>query len=276
MIEPILCTPQEQERHLRCSQLLNEGWDCETTLDGYIFHEDNQQNYEIHNNEWTYGEITEMGARQLFVLMNLMHPTDKKKVFFLDMGSGLGKLVAQAYMEIPSLSRVMGIELSKKRHRLACKSWKSIQAQAEKLRLSDLPIDSEQQLIEEVYDKEDISPSSPETYIAPATTLDLIHGDFLEENITDVTHIFVSSLCFSSSLMARLGGKLSMEGTSLQCVASLKPFPVFCERSLGVPLLQNLEMTWTSQKGGEAFFYWPQDHRDESSSCQSIASIDMS
>ena len=47
---------------------------------------------------------------------------------FVDLGSGAGKLVAQARLELPPerLARAVGVELSPSRHNLASRGWASL------------------------------------------------------------------------------------------------------------------------------------------------------
>mmetsp|Transcript_6680 Transcript_6680/g.9544 ORF Transcript_6680/g.9544 Transcript_6680/m.9544 type:complete len:290 (+) Transcript_6680:144-1013(+) len=80
----------------------------------------------------TYGEITELGARQLFTFMNLLkkdtttNSNNSGSVKFFDVGSGTGKLVLQAYMELSSLSKSVGIELALSRHDIAVQVYNEL------------------------------------------------------------------------------------------------------------------------------------------------------
>eukprot|EP00957_Ditylum_brightwellii_P115818 8834320-Ditylum_brightwellii.AAC.1 len=89
----------------------------------------------------TYGEVTTIGGRQLFDVMGLYNVGDDDngsrngggRVFY-DLGSGTGKLVAHAAMEIIPMSssssyglkKSSGIELSNSRHEMAISSWSNL------------------------------------------------------------------------------------------------------------------------------------------------------
>ena len=178
----------------------------------------------------TYGEITELGSRQLFYYLHLLD--EKEQVVFLDLGSGVGKLVVQAYMELPRLTHAMGIELSSTRHSLAERGWNRVGPDAERVRqMGDAPCQD--------------------------ATLTLRRGDLFDLDVANVTHIYVASLCFSVELMERLGEKLSKEASALKCIATLKKFPSYLEETLGEPKLAFVEMTWTRPQGSQVYFYSP-------------------
>ena len=121
-------------------------------LDGFeISNEEEQLMNGINNskgsghNPSTYGEVTTLGARQLFHFMKLIKDKNSKDSdddddfrnsnnHFIDLGSGNGKLVVQAHLEIPSLNRVEGIELSPARYENAISSWGEIREAAKDLR----------------------------------------------------------------------------------------------------------------------------------------------
>lgn len=68
-----------------------------------------------------YGEVTRVGARQLFAAFGL--DSGGRHCSFADLGSGTGALVAQAWLELPYLERSVGVELSPTRHAAATRSW---------------------------------------------------------------------------------------------------------------------------------------------------------
>jgi len=235
MIEPPPRDADEQARRIYSSRILKQGWDSDVMAAGYRVPE--APATDDPDKAWTYGEITTLGARQLFVYMGLLD--NSNNVSFLDMGSGLGKLVVQAYMEVPRLTQAVGIELSQTRHDLACKSWEAVQDQAVRVR------------------------TETKAYHESAA-IHLVKGDFLDWNLSDVTHVYVSSLCFHDDLVYRLGEKLAREGESLQCIATLKRFPASLENGpLGHPTSEFVEMTWTSPMGGEVYFYRPDTAKKE-------------
>lgn len=184
----------------------------------------------------TYGEVTARGVRQLGQAMGLAvvaadvaAPASEagsesvEPIIFMDLGSGVGRLVAQAYLEWPSVLRSVGVELSPTRWGRAVSAWESmtfdgdaddIRASAMKLargcdcrRAGDMVGDSA-------------------TAAAPAAeAVQLLQGDLLAADVSKATHIFVASLCFNDALLDRLTDKLANEATRLRTVATLRRFP---------------------------------------------------
>jgi len=197
----------------------------------------------------TYGEITSFGARQLFYYMNLtaeqrrIRGGDEQgtEVQFLDLGSGVGKLVVQAYAELPELGRSTGIELSPTRHARATHAWQSIQGEAIEARAIGR-LDSGM---------------SSSTIDDDSASLHLLQGDMFQLDIKNVTHIYVASLCFSKEMTERLAKKLANEAQSLECVATLKQFPQRFENVLGKPKIYAIEMSWSKPLGTQVYFYFP-------------------
>ena len=202
----------------------------------------------------TYGEVTTIGARQLFYHMGISGteaPTDKEDepIVFMDLGSGVGKLVVQAYMELPRVSRAVGVELAPLRHQQALVAWKELEFSAQEIRTA----------------REDA------TEVREAT-LELLEGDIFETDVSKATHIYISSLCFSENMMHRLAAKLEKEAPKLQCVATLKALPPSFRRkgvrdrvsyevvmkTLGmIERTEYVEMSWTKHagRGCEVFIY---------------------
>eukprot|EP00804_Cyclotella_cryptica_P007592 CCRYP_010658-RH/>CCRYP_010658-RH protein AED:0.40 eAED:0.41 QI:0/0.66/0.5/1/0.66/0.5/4/1904/341 len=209
----------------------------------------------------TYGEITMLGARQLFYHMGLSTPNRRtihdgnSKLQFFDLGSGGGRLVLQSHLELPSVCRSVGIELSPTRHEIAMR------------RLNELVLGGTIERIRALAHKSwgwEIGGCS-------SAVLDLYEGDLFELDITKATHMYLSSLCFSESMLERVVDKIETEGFSLQIVASLRLLPLRKsgdnsekkdERDksrvvrLGEnPLMEFIEMTWTRGDGCPVYFY---------------------
>ena len=239
MMEPPSAARQTNRKAV--SEALEEGW---LHLDGFGIPEeelttiDNAE--ENDSNPSTYGEITELGVRQLLYYMKVSETPGEEGVSFLDLGSGVGKLVAQVYMEVPNLSCVRGIELAPTRHAAARQAWNRIESSAGTAR-----------------DQIVVQSGNSGTNIRPAT-VELLQGDLFELDISNVTHIYVASLCFSPPMMLRLAEKLATEkNPCLQCIATLKRFPEEFENVLGQPQMEYVEMTWTQPFGAQVFFYRP-------------------
>ena len=173
----------------------------------------------------TYGEVTVRGARQLFHFMDLYkrNQEKEKKVEFWDLGSGVGRLVIQSFIEIPSISRAVGIELCPSRHDMALRARSSILNIVKKER----------------------------------SRLDFIQGDILDtSNTITATHIYVASLCFTADMMHSLANILLSENNcpNIKTVASLQPIP-FAGRKVPACRLEYIEMSWTPGQGSVVYIY---------------------
>ncbi len=256
-------TSLEIERRRKVDEVLSKGWE---SMDGYelseeemklfncktkqkVLQEEEVAKYEdepYESSPSTYGEITELGARQLFDYMNLYSDeNDAEPLVFVDLGCGTGKLLIQAFMELPSLQRIIGVELAPSRCEIARKAWADLQTEAKNARTMHARSD----LLEDVVDID----------------LDIIEGDMFELDVSSVTHMYIASLCFTDDMMEKLGEKLSEEAKNLRCVASLKPFPeafharLFQERggeSGNGPRKRYIEMSWTQYRGAGSIVYF--------------------
>jgi SAM-dependent methyltransferase len=149
----------------------------------------------------TYGEIKFESAQKL---LDYLKPT-KDDVFY-DLGSGVGKLVLQAYLTT-DIKKSVGIELSGTRYELAVKALKAA---------------------------------------AENNLFDHREAKFLNENIitadfSDATIVFICSTCYSEELMEKIAEKLIKlkPGTK---IASLKEFKA--GRLKKIETLK-LPMTWS-------------------------------
>lgn len=195
----------------------------------------------------TYGEITAVGARQLFYHMELIATTSRRTrstennkkdpVVFMDWGSGTGKLVGQAFLDnfylydetkTMVLDRCVGIELSPSRHEAA------VAAKSKLLELLVLLAADE--------------PAAARMKVQ--RQLEFQQGDLFLEDTTDATHVYLSSLCFTPDMMQRLQDKLLADHDQLKWVASLRKFP-----SLAVTKVEYLEMSWSRPRGVAVYFY---------------------
>jgi hypothetical protein len=218
---------EDQDHRDAVSQVLAKGW---RESDGYVIPPEEERKGFLDDAS-TYGEITQHGSRQVFRHMKLREPFGET-IAFLDLGSGVGRLVAQAYMELPRLVSSIGIELSSTRHDLATQSWEAVKEEANHVR-------------------------AMKERVVENASLKLVQGDFFGFDITKVTIIYVSSLCFSENMMERLGEKLVCEGSLIQHVATIKRFPSKFETRLGKPEAFFIEMTWSQPQGAQVYFYSP-------------------
>jgi len=236
----------------------------------------------------TYGEITPLGVRQLFGVMGLLDRTDtanaadSSAAHFVDLGSGTGKLVGQAVLELSStLGRATGVELSPSRHASAIRAKEALIEWLHR----EHPNDG---------DRSDSTPSTRSSTISSISVspsekafdageildkLELIEGDLFDVDLSTATHIYVASLCFPDNLMLRLEETLSQRiarqkqqqqqqqqdqvhngndnttgrVANLQWVATLRKFP----NDLGGihPIIRFMEMSWTSPLGCAVYLY---------------------
>merc|ERR1711966_631440 len=137
-------------------------------------------------------------------------------IVFMDMGSGVGRLVVQAYMELPRITKAIGIELAKFRHENALLAWDDIEVSARNVRRAAtvlphcLETNSTACMVKEEEEE---------------ATVEFVEGDIFDADISQITHLYVASLCFSDEMMLQLGHKINREGKNLQCVATLTEFP---------------------------------------------------
>ena len=207
------------------------------------------------------------GARQLFYHMGLTTNTNNKPTYqFFDLGSGGGRLVIQSHLELPSVIKSVGIELSPSRAKVATQTWENIVQNGDAQRIRKLAESS-------MWGME----QSNDDYISTAT-VELHEGDLFELDISHATHMYVSSLCFSEDMLVRLVEKIEREGTALQIVASLRLLPLVQEYSeqndktrikqvkLGSdPWQEYVEMSWTKARGDgcPVYFYTVKNRNDE-------------
>ena len=208
------------------------------------------------------------GARQLFHHMGLTnraksHANEQPRYQFFDLGSGGGRLVIQSHLELPSVFKSVGIELSPSRHKIAAQTWDDLSRSGDSSRIRKLAVKSWG--IEE-----------KDNNIIP--TVDLYEGDLFELDISQATHLYVSSLCFSEDMMKRLVAKIEQEGSSLKIVASLRLLPSLRDDNKNArrtrtkraflgsnPWMEFIEMSWTKARGdGCPVYFYSVKKADES------------
>lgn len=173
----------------------------------------------------TYGEISQLGARQLFDHMGMRDRERSKNINFMDLGSGAGKLVLQASLEIENLACAIGVELSPTRHQTAVRATNKVQHKL-----------------------------SPEQRLMLGAVV-LVEGDIFLADISKATHIFVSSLCFTPEMKQQLELKVRREATCLECIASLAKL-----ETLGSASIRYIQMSWTTPNGSPVYFYGPKKY----------------
>ena len=174
----------------------------------------------------TYGEVTTLGARQLFYFMGMIDvesststTTTTDKIVFYDLGMGRGKVVVQALLELERVDKSIGVELSHMRQQAAVLAWQTLTSQHAAL------------------------------HSTSQHRLGLYQGDLFDQDLTNATHIYIASLCFTDTMMQDLQLKLKAL-PKLKCVASLKKFPTWAHSRS-----EYVEMTWTRPHGCVTYFY---------------------
>ena len=249
--------------------------------------DDNDEN----SHAFTYGEVTPLGVRQLMYEMGLfttifkisssssskpqqttswttpssmmMENIDPDRIVFMDVGSGVGKLVVQIFLEYiePTLAlenrqqgqqereqkevleatslrthpQVIGVELSKQRHEVALEAWNGV---ARELQLANVDSGTRGEGNGDVHSRCTGSSDKCDTCQQPHQTraegddqdddrdesssnVQFIHANALDVNFRNVTHIFMSSLCFPEEVLKEIQLKLLKDAKKLQVVASL-------------------------------------------------------
>jgi len=174
-----------------------------------------------------YGEVAlgVGGVRTLLRAMGLWDVvTPEPSAVFVDLGSGAGRLVAQAWLDLPNVvAQAIGVELAPSRHKAAVRAWKSVCA-----------ADDDQGLLLRKGD-------GPEYRL----------GSMFETDLSLATHIYVASLCFSEELQDQLWAHLTKPDTAprLQVVASLSKFRGPSAEAAHSKTV-NVKMTWNHGNSG--------------------------
>lgn len=164
-----------------------------------------------HGGEPTYGEITPEGVSDLVVEFGLK-PGD----VFYDLGSGVGKVAVQVYLESP-VKKSVGVELSKTRHDCGAPVVRKLKQ---------------------------------EGLLQRGRQLSLICADILARDYKDATHIYTASLCFSDEFMEKLTAHLAQSKKGL-IVASLRALPE--EHGFELIKVKQMPMTWSDDT--PVYFY---------------------
>ncbi len=151
----------------------------------------------------TYGEITDEAVTTLLKELNV----NNCDVFY-DLGSGVGRMVVQVYLESP-VKKSIGVELSPTRHNHAVEVKQKLEQHSK---------------------------------IYPNRTIDFYQENILDTNITDATIIYIASTCFSDEFMRQLTDKFARlkQGLRILTLRHLSPHPKFT-----LTKTFHLPMTWS-------------------------------
>lgn len=138
-----------------------------------------------------YGEFTQQELDNYFAAMAPLLPAQGH---FIDLGSGLGKVVMHAALALPGM-RCTGVELLGYRHRMA------------QARLAEM-----------------LAAGTPEDAAQVGARVRLLQQDMFAADVSDASLVFIYSTCFAP-LMDRLGDKLARE-LPLGALVSTTTFPL--------------------------------------------------
>lgn len=260
----------------RTDDLLTRYWP--RTRDGYSFHQRQERQLEQGSEErgsggrdssssknddlFTYGEVTPLGARQLVYEMGLFSGSQSSsstatttRTTFLDVGSGVGKLVVQLYLEyvepstkssmkkvdsINPISQIIGVELSKQRHEVAVEAWNGVKEElshrsteegCNTFDVDDVHTSQQEDTaaVENPQERQwgDVGSKRQFSTKIQEKIVRFIHGDALDVDFSEVTHVFMSSLCFPEDVLKEIQSKLLRHAPKLQVVASLNRLDMF-------------------------------------------------
>ncbi len=179
--------------------------DAYTDISGYGIDSKELETINQSGASATYGEITPQSLAAI-----LKEITITKDDVFYDLGSGVGKVTLQVYLETP-VKKSVGVELSHTRTSSA------------KLVLSRM---------------------KDKGLIKDDRIISFIEGDMLKVDISDATIIFMCSTCFPDAFLKQVQSKL-LQGKDKITVITLKDLPP-SDKFLLVKKL-TLEMSWTKQ-----------------------------
>jgi hypothetical protein len=282
-VAPPMRAGETQGDRDRIDALLHQYWSQQqcsrSNCSGYYYHQQQEEYVQattsttgtISNNndtsssttergvEFTYGEVSPLGVRQLAYFMNLhddagdhirrtMTATTAAPppVTFFDVGSGVGKLIVQLYLEHHHhyhaaaataagdhgggsgvltggvvIDRAVGIEFCPIRHGIATKVWSAMQRRL--LQRHPSKESSSSSLMENTTPLDDGRP--------PPSAQDIVvefhHQDARDADFSAATHVFLGSLCFPPGLTDALSRRLLASAPQLQVVAALSELRLF-------------------------------------------------
>jgi hypothetical protein len=214
----------------RNDSILSRYWSPEDGIARSVFYDGtNNGNYlDSQSHHLTYGEVTPLGVRQLAYEMGIAncddrdyqtrrvnddHNNDGSEIVFYDLGSGVGRLVTQMYIDQPDrVAKAIGIELAEDRHSIGAIALERIIAEEQ--------YEAEFFFHTAYEDDKDIIDASSMIATMPFP-IQLVHGDALEVDFDPATtHVFISSLCFPQNILLALQKKL-LRLSNIRVVAAL-------------------------------------------------------
>lgn len=177
----------------------------------------------------TYGEILFESWHTILHELNL---TTKDVVY--DLGSGVGKVIVEAFLVTPA-KKVVGVELSDTRYEKAAQVAKMLKKKIKKGELKALQESVNNELQFDKYSEKKVNYKKKK--------IAFIHKNFLKVNFSDATVIYMCSTCFSDELMQELTDKFAGLRDGLK-VVTLKQLPSHPHFTLVKKY--TLPMTWST------------------------------
>ena len=181
----------------------------------------------------TYGELSSDELRAYFEAVNELG-VDRSR--FVDLGSGLGKVVMTAALST-KFDSCVGVELVPYRHRLAQEQYTKF---CETISSELAKVEGE---ISESGENRDVRNKALESIRVIPTKISLEQGDMFDFNVTDASLIFIYSTCFGS-FMDRVAQKIANEAPP-GCLISTTTFGL---NHPGLKLIKHYraaELAWT-------------------------------
>jgi hypothetical protein len=171
-----------------------------------------------------YGEIP-YDSLQVILDNERFGPND----IFYDLGSGVGKVVTQVYLNTP-VKKAVGIELSGSRHAGAVKMLKNF--------------------------KQTDAYNDRKRNGKTKRTLAFAQQDFLKANINDATIIYMCSTCFPPELMTGLIKKFQKINRQGLRIITLKVLPDYENNGFRFERRYKLPMSWSKQSNVSAVYVY--------------------
>jgi Histone methylation protein DOT1 len=149
----------------------------------------------------------------------------KNAVRFYDLGSGTGKVIFQVYMQVPRLSHAVGVELSPTRHHAAVRAYKHAATatacttdknntnENNKSRLDEARA-SMMSMLTTVFAAVGCSSRTSTRSNHLLANIELLQGDLFSLDLSNATHIWISSVCFPRKMMEKVSHKIVSESTT--------------------------------------------------------------
>lgn len=183
--------------------------DNETFNRIYQNYDNSQVSHNLNNDlvATTYGEIKPEGVQNIINELNITN-----KDIFYDLGSGLGKVIMQFYINTP-IEQAIGVEFYKERHNQAEKALLKL--------YKEFPNELDNDRI-----------------------ITYQHQNIKDVDLSDATIIFMCSTCYSNDLLDVIFNKIK-DNKNIKYIISLKTYDKFkeiCPKTKKI----NIPCTWNS------------------------------